>query len=245
MRPAADLRLRRADADAHARRRHRGRHRDRHRPPRRPERGLQHLGRRGADGRARSRASAGRHAATIQTISSSSTSRVSRSTYSGAGRRSRRPSVYSAGAPASACATGSRRRPRGCAASASTTRSSWASVMPANSGSAHGASGVRVRHRQRRRARRVDREAVDRRVVQARLDPAVVQGGAYAVAVEALIENDGEDVHGRADGRTRRPRPRQAARGSRGPARAGARSRRRAATTARWQVRRAARRCGS
>ena len=47
---AADLRLRRADPHAHARRRHRRRHRDRDGPPGRPERGLQHLGERGADG---------------------------------------------------------------------------------------------------------------------------------------------------------------------------------------------------
>ena len=50
-RAAADLRLRRADAHAHARRRHRRRDRHRDRPPERPQRGLQHLGERGADRR--------------------------------------------------------------------------------------------------------------------------------------------------------------------------------------------------
>ena len=56
-RPAAapDLRLGRADPHAHPRRRHRRRHRDRDGQPRRRERGLQHLGLRGADAWRRSR----------------------------------------------------------------------------------------------------------------------------------------------------------------------------------------------
>ena len=58
--PAADLRLGRADADAHARRRHRRRDRHRHGAPGRPQRGLQHLGERGADRRRDRARSAGR-----------------------------------------------------------------------------------------------------------------------------------------------------------------------------------------
>ena len=57
--PAADLRLRRADAHAHPRRRHRRRDRHRDGLARRRERGLQHLGLRGADRRRDRRADLG------------------------------------------------------------------------------------------------------------------------------------------------------------------------------------------
>ena len=72
---AADLRLGRADAHAHPRRRHRRRHRDRDGAPGGRERGLQHLGLRGADRRRDRARSSGRRAARTRPSSSSSTCR--------------------------------------------------------------------------------------------------------------------------------------------------------------------------
>ena len=80
-----------------------------------PERGLQHLGLRGAD-RRRDRAHLlGGVRQRPGRSSSSSTCRASRSTSCAAGRRSRRPSGCSAGRRGSASRTGSRRRSSGCA----------------------------------------------------------------------------------------------------------------------------------
>ena len=136
--PAADLRLRRADAHAHPRRRHRRRRRLRDVLAGGPQRGLQHLGRRRADrgrdradllggvrqrpGRVRARAPAelrGRRAAALavggEGRAAARLAREDRRTR----RASRRPP---AGSPSAA-------------ARASITRSSCAGVMCANSGS--------------------------------------------------------------------------------------------------------------
>ena len=81
------------------------------------ERGLQHLGRRGADRRRDRAGHLGGARPRPRGVRAGAPADASRSTSSAAGRPSRRPSGCSAGRRRSACAKGSARRRTGCAAS--------------------------------------------------------------------------------------------------------------------------------